>query len=441
MRISSALAALLLFFALALAVPANLKRSATIEDLIRIRCSTNPDQETYFFFNGTVTAYLGRDTGGTYMSPTANPSIVTLFNAVGINVAKCYKSKTGAWYLVGREAMWYVDSSTDQILSSWSNTKIGANTPVNVVHVDNDPVMQTFSPAQMRIANDQTPIFPVQVYGDDTILPSDVTGQLNYQSPLWNDARFADYAPYQYYQAAELFKFFAPTNEAFSDLETVSRSAVSWTRTSKFLPWMKMGNTAGYLLYSFQGSKIPDYTYLPAQIKADIENRVPHYKHAPDSKCYPDLTGTVHGASGVTSWSFFLENFDAYLAGTKFPLATKRSYGCKTDAAGTYEPAEETACKATITLNTVTAWSSGSQTITQYDMKITNAGTKPLKTLAINIAGASVVNSWNIAREGNTNVYDVNLWTNLAVGGSVSGAYGIQVTGTPVVSAASVTCA
>lgn len=74
------------------------------------------------------------------------------------------------------------------------------------------------------------------------------------------------------------------------------------------------GGKPGYLLYSFQGSKIPDYTYLPEKVREDIENRVPHYKHAPQSKCFPDMNGSGHSLTGgVTSWSFFKENFEVFI--------------------------------------------------------------------------------------------------------------------------------
>jgi hypothetical protein len=426
MRIITALVALFLFFAIAQAIPANVASKLTNDELVRIRCSQNPNEEIFFFFNGTVTAYLGQDSGP-YTNPAAT-SIRPLFKAVGMNVAKCFKAVSGLWYLVGREAMWYINPTTDEILGSWNNLN---GESVNVVHVDNDPVMQTFYPGAT---------YDSQVYGDDTILPSDVTTFLNYLNPIQNppNPAFNAYSPETYYQAAELFKFVAPTQDVFSDKDSTGRTFVSWTRTSKFLPWMKMGGQAGYLLYSFQGSKIPDYTYMPAKVRADIENRVPHYKHAPASKCFPDLAGTVHNpSSGITSWSFFKENFDSYLNGVQFPLATPRQYGCKS----TIIPAPDNQCRATATLVAGSSWPSGGQTITQYDIKITNTGSKAIKTAAVEINFATVINSWNIAREGQTNIWDINLWNNIAAGSSIQGAYGVQVTGSPAISVASVTCA
>jgi hypothetical protein len=435
MRKISTLIALFLFLAISQAVPANVKSSLSVDDLIRLRCSHNPDEETYFFFNGTVTAYLGRDTGGIF-SPSS--SIQPLFNAVGINVARCYKNADGVWYLVGREAMWYVDRATDTILSTWKfNNPTVVSETVNVVHVDNDPVMQTFNPNLPGQGS-----FPAMVYGEETILPSDVTQPLNYLNPIQSprNPTFDPYSPQQYYQASELFKFISPTADVFSDKDTVDRTIVSWTRTSLFLPWMKMGNTSGYLLYSFQGSKIPDYTYLPPQIRADIENRVPHYKHAPPAKCFPSMAGSGHSVTGgVTSWSFFKENFQNYLDGVQFPLATPRTYGCSTAPA--HQPAADTTCKAVASLTYSTSWQSNGQTVTQYDIKLTNTGSKAIKTAAVEINFANVVNSWNVQRQGQTNVYDLSLWNNINVGSSVSGAYGIQVTGSATVSVASVTCA
>lgn len=133
-----------LFVATVDATPSNVAVTLSIEELVKIRCSKNPYAETYFFFNGTVTAYVGIDTGPSY-TPTS--SIVPLFDAVGINVARCYQAQNGYWYLVGREAMWYLDRTTHAILSTWQwPTLLLPQTVVDVVHVDNDPVIQSFPP-------------------------------------------------------------------------------------------------------------------------------------------------------------------------------------------------------------------------------------------------------------------------------------------------------
>jgi hypothetical protein len=428
MNLFSALVALFLCLAIVQAVPVNVRTSVTNNELIRLRCSHNPDEETSFFFNGTVTAYMGDDSkGGVYTGPQSagNLNIIPLFSAVGWNVAKCFKGANDVWYLVSREAMWYVNTQTENIIDRWTNNLGGPGfgESLTVMHVDNDPVMQTFRP--------NIP-YPVQVYGDMTLLPSDVTQPLNYPNVLFGNDTFADYSPYRYYKAAELFKFISPTDEVFSNRDSTDSTMVAWTRTSQFLPWMKMGNVAGHLLYSFQGSKIPDWTYLPAQIKADIENRVPHYKHAPASKCFPNV-------GSVTSWTFFKENIDNYLAGVKFPLATPRQYGCS--AAAAYVPAADTQCKAEAVLVSTGSWNSGNDNINQYNIVINNSGVKAVSTatITLNFAG-EVKGSWNIDQVGTSNVYNVKLWGNpIQVGQSASG-YGIQVTGTPTVSVA-VTCA
>lgn len=82
----------------------------------------------------------------------------------------------------------------------------------------------------------------MQLYGPDTLLPSDVTQPLNYANPLQTprNATFDPYSPQNYYQAAELFTFISPTRDVFSDKDSVDRTVVTWKRTSQYLPWMKM---------------------------------------------------------------------------------------------------------------------------------------------------------------------------------------------------------
>jgi hypothetical protein len=116
------------------------------------------------------------------------------------------------------------------------------------------------------------------------------------------------------YNSVELFKLAVP----IADLEdpkatTVSKLVLSWNRVGPWLPWMKMGQREGNLIYSASGKKVKDFNELPAILKKEIETRVPMFKDAPSEK--------IEGEE-MTSWQYFKLHFDAYQQGATFPIPT-----------------------------------------------------------------------------------------------------------------------
>jgi len=402
-RFAAVCVLLSVFVAVAVAWPLAEPRNVNIEQLIRIRCSLNPNDETLFFFNGTVNAF------------TQNPYNATiLFKTVGVNVARCWKRADGSYTLASREFLYYIDPVTDQILNSWTNPWTGET--VTVMHVDNDPVLQQL-PAAIQS--------PGMIAGDDYILSLDVV--LQYPNALANQAQFPGISPSPLYQAGEFFKFIAPTSDVFSDIDTVSKVLVTWNRVGPFLPFMKMGNQQGYLAYSSFGNRVPDWTYLPDQVKADVANRVPHYKHAPT--CIPDTRS-------VTSWNFFAAHVQDYNDGAQFPLSQAAVYPCVN-----YTPPAAPACRATVEAQIQSTWVSGSEVHYSVNLVLKNIGTKDINALSVRVENTVVDNAWNLNQQPSSNVYNIQLWNTFNAGATLSGSYGFNShTGPAVVTVASVTC-
>jgi hypothetical protein len=152
--------------------------------------------------------------------------------------------------------------------------------------------------------------FPAQVDDESTTFVFDIFP--NYPNPLIEDAKLAQYSPQPTYQAAELFKITVPTTDLFNlALPSVSQLRLSWDRIGQWLPWMKMSDRSGYLIYSAYGSKAKGFDELPQLLQNEINTRVPLYKNAP--KSFLDV-------EDMTSWLYFQQNLDAYLAGERFPL-------------------------------------------------------------------------------------------------------------------------
>eukprot|EP01102_Stenamoeba_stenopodia_P006465 TRINITY_DN1772_c0_g1_i1.p1 TRINITY_DN1772_c0_g1~~TRINITY_DN1772_c0_g1_i1.p1 ORF type:complete len:409 (+),score=64.78 TRINITY_DN1772_c0_g1_i1:223-1449(+) len=379
-----------------------------LEGLVRIRCSLNESDEILFAFNGSVYAY-----------PT-NPEQFPrqLFKTVGLNIGRCFKRAEGNYTLVSREFLYYIDPKTDQIVNTWTNPY--NNKVVTVMHVDNDPVLQTYNPGTT---------YPVNVEGGQTTLPLDIP--LMYPNPLYFNPATKPYSPLANYQAGEFFKFIAPTSDVFSDRDSVSSVIVSWTRIGPWLPWMNMGNFSGFLSYSSHGSRVADWTYLPEQVRQDVANRVQRYQKAPT--CVPAAT-----VKSVTSWTFFNTYFNQYLAGTQFPLADFPGWAC-----GTYPTPAPTACTASASATITSTWVSGGSTYQTVNIVLKNEGVKPITAISVSIQNTVIDNSWNIQPVfGQANTYSVSLWNSFAVGATLSGSYGFNShNGVPAISVASVTCA
>lgn len=220
-----------------------------------------------------------------------------LFKIVGMSASRCIATQENSWDFTSRELTYYLDPSTGEILHKWENPWRSETLPV--VHVANNPVQGHFKGR-----------FPALVDGDITTFVFDLFP--TYPNTLAEDARFTEYSPNPIYQAAELFKLTVPTEELLNpETIAVSKMNICWDRIGPWLPWMKLGNRDGHLIYSATGSKVNGFTDLPQLLTDEINTRVPLYKDAP--KSFLDQ-------EDMTSWLYFKHHFDAYLSGETFPI-------------------------------------------------------------------------------------------------------------------------
>jgi len=223
-----------------------------------------------------------------------------LFKIVGMSVGRCIPQSDGVWDFTSRELLLYLDPETGEMMRHWQNPWTGEMLPV--VHVANSPIQGTLSDN-----------IPAEVDGDTTTFIFDLFA--HYPNSLADDPQFVEYCDRPMYSAVELFKLTVPT----VDLEdpsttTVSKLTLSWNRVGPWLPWMKMAQRSGNLIYSAHGKKVKDFDELPAILKQEIETRIPMFKDAPPKK--------VEGAE-MNSWEYFKQHFEAYSQGATFPIPTQ----------------------------------------------------------------------------------------------------------------------
>jgi hypothetical protein len=252
---------------------------------VKTRSSLDANQSTFLTWLGNIYAFIPKE------------KKKLLFKIVGMSVSRCILKEEGAWDFTSRELTYYLHPETGEKLHQWQNP--WTEETVTVMHVANNPVQGHFKGK-----------YPAQVGGETTTYVFDIFP--TYPNPLAEDPKFAEYTPYPIYQAAELFKLTVPTADLFnSELLSVSQLTLSWDRIGQWLPWMKMGDRQGHLIYSAVGSKVNSFLELPQLLQDEINTRVPLYRDAPES---------LLDTEDMTSWLYFKKYFDAYNAGETFPL-------------------------------------------------------------------------------------------------------------------------
>lgn len=268
-----------------------------VEDLVRLRASTDENESTVVEWQGQAFLY----------KPGELPSLV--FNVQGMNIARAKKLEDGSWDLLSRELQLYLDPKTNEILHVWHNPYSGED--VNVIHVQNNPVQLKFPP----FASYQARPLPGGRYTLNTSIP------LAYPNPLnpaaKPDAPFARYAGLQAkYAAIESFTFTISGDELDNkSLKSLPSTQINWTRTSPLLPWMGTPDTGVSLLFIATGAKVAEgWEGLSPVLRDTIDKKLPAYKDAPKER--------TNASPGVSSWSYFMKPdvFEAWKKGEEFPL-------------------------------------------------------------------------------------------------------------------------
>ena len=133
---------------------------------------------------------------------------------------------------VSRELLIYLDPKTKEVVRTWKNP--WTNEEVDILHVANDPVNgRGISWAKDERGNFK---FRGQELEGKYLQTSEVP--LFYENPLAGE--FQDYVGGTYH-AMEIFNFIIDKDDLLDASKDVAYPVIAWSRVSKFLPWMKMG--------------------------------------------------------------------------------------------------------------------------------------------------------------------------------------------------------
>ena len=224
-----------------------------------------------------------------------------LFNVHGMNMRQCRVKQDpvrGFCYRsVSREVMFYLDPVTNEMARRWKSP--WSNEEVDVVHVANDPVN-----ARDWYCSRDKDGKPVDrsdnlTFKDDLLLEGGGAARLFYKSPLAGE--YQDYVGGTYH-AMEFGTSAALASEALDATDSeLQDTLISWVRISRWLPWMKMGDRDGLVVFHTAGMRLDDWEQLPEVVRREVDTRYPSYKAPPP---LDDLR------PNETSWTVFKKFID-----------------------------------------------------------------------------------------------------------------------------------
>lgn len=233
--------------------------------------------ETLFHWTGTVYSWIPGEKRR------------ELFSFEGYNLARTIPGEAG-FKLLTREAAFFQDPQTGEILENWRNPFTGSEVPV--IQIWNDPVNQ-----DMDFGAEMLPyihkMIPSTDLGDQLAFHMDIFPF--YTSPLPRKD-FPEYSQADTYQAAEFFQFFVKKSDLANRSLSSVPTTITWNRVSPWMPFMKMGDRPGNLIFVCRGQKLKGgFAALPEQIKDYVNAKHPEFATAPTEWSEPN----------ETSWTYF----------------------------------------------------------------------------------------------------------------------------------------
>lgn len=256
---------------------------------VKMSCSLVEGTPTLYWWSGRVWARV-----------PGEPNRL-LFNVHGMNMRQCRVKQDpvrGFCYRsVSREVMFYLDPVTNEVARRWKSPWSGEE--VDVVHVANDPVN-----ARDWYCSRDKDGKPVDrsdnlTFKDDLLLEGGGAARLFYKSPLAGE--YQDYVG-GIYHAMEFGTSAALASEALDATDSeLQDTLISWVRISRWLPWMKMGDRDGLVVFHTAGMRLDSWEQLPEVVRREVDTRYPSYKAPPP---LDDLR------PNETSWTVFKKFID-----------------------------------------------------------------------------------------------------------------------------------
>ncbi len=243
------------------------------EDVIKLErkmnCSTEDGKNALYWWHGKVYSRV----------PGERDRL--LFTVHGFNVRACKSfndPKRGPGYAaVSREMLIYTDPVTGQVLRTWKNP--WTNEELDVLHVANDPVNMREPVFAYDKDGKPRPASQIGFIKDGRALSGGGAARLFYKNPLGGE--------YQeniggWYHAMEFGTNEIPLDDLLDARNgQVNDRMLTWVRISKWLPWMKMGDRPGLVVFHTAGLRLNSWDEAPEVIRNEVKQNWPLWLEAP----------------------------------------------------------------------------------------------------------------------------------------------------------------
>jgi hypothetical protein len=200
---------------------------------------------------------------------------VHLFNTYGIGTSRVeFRAEENGWRFYHREALFYLDPKTNEVLESWQNP--WTERRVEVLHILNDHVNRHYS---LNPGGRFTFPWPYETNDDDLVFRISV---FRFEDSVMPPKDYPLHSQHAKYQTTELWGMIGSLAEVMNPDVTSAHCVTSWARISGWQPFMEMGNRPGQMVFHSHSYKLMNGAAgLPPKIRAWIEQRAPEYLEAP----------------------------------------------------------------------------------------------------------------------------------------------------------------
>jgi hypothetical protein len=227
-----------------------------------------------------------------------------LFGFEVFSTIRVLRQADGSYQRMCKEAVFYTDNATGQILEEWDNPY--TNERVRVVDVANDPynwiIASTLQPPALpgivttgqAVPGGKPFLMKWAVFGPDTLtVTEDFHG---YFPNLLDPEKWPRESSGKMVQSSELFRYFISREVLENPANTHVPHNGSWVRIQPWLPWMLMGQAPGHIMYDgiFRPARTLEY-HSPAVIER-IKTKYPSFMTAPTKWYGPNYTSIEHYA-------------------------------------------------------------------------------------------------------------------------------------------------
>jgi hypothetical protein len=200
--------------------------------------------------------------------------------------------------ILSKEVGLFLDHRTRQIMETWRNPFTQETLPV--IQIWNDPVNQSFEYDANTLPFIRQ-FLPSTDLGESIVYHSEI---FPFYPHVLSRRLYGDHVQSEYFQSAELSEYRARK----LDLTNTTLSSVpcetSFTWIAPWLPFMKMGDRQGQLLFVCKGSKLAGgFDELPQQLRTYVEKNNPGFASAPNLFSEPN----------ATPWTYFKQRSEAAL--------------------------------------------------------------------------------------------------------------------------------